>query len=108
MSNTITIPKSNHVLSPVMFYVNRDDEINKIVSILNGDAYPAAKKKCIVRGKPGAGKTELYRKVAYQLSLDFSDAQIYLKLQENDSSLPMPSNKKARMHIVMDKPLAWG
>lgn len=86
MNNTITIPKPNRVLSPVMFYVNKDDELNKLVSILNGNyENPAAGKKCMVSGHPGVGKTELCRKAAYQLRSDFTDAQIYIKLQENDS-----------------------
>jgi len=87
MSNTIAVPKSNRVLSPVKFFVNRDDEVNTLVSILNGDnENPAAGKKCIVNGKTGVGKTELCRNVAYQLSQVFSDAQIYLKLPDDDSS----------------------
>jgi shikimate kinase / 3-dehydroquinate synthase len=86
MATTITIPRPNRVLSPVRFYVNRDDEINTLVSILYGNhENPAAGKKCILGGKPGFGKTELCLKAAYRLRLDFSDAQIYIKLQENDS-----------------------
>jgi len=86
MNTVITIPKPNRVLSPVLYYVNREDEINTLVSILNGSyENPAAGKKCIVSGNPGVGKTELCCKASYQLSLNFSDAQIYLKLHENDS-----------------------
>ena len=86
MNPLITIPKQNRVLSPVMFYINREDEFNTLVSILVGNnENSAAGKKCIVKGKPGIGKTELCLKAAYQLSHEFPDAQLYLKLEENDS-----------------------
>ena len=86
MNAPITIPKPNHVVSPAMFYVNRDDEIHTLVSILDGNhENPAVEKICFVRGKSGIGKTELCLKAAYQLSHDFPDGQLYLKLEENDS-----------------------
>jgi 3-dehydroquinate synthase len=82
----LSIPRSNRVARPASFFVNREDEINTIANILRGrDSSSASEKRCIIRGNSGVGKTELCRAVAYQLLRDYPDAQIYLKVEDNDS-----------------------
>ena len=87
INTPLSIPKSNRVGSPVLFFVNREDEIDIIVNILKGgETSPASEKRCVIYGISGIGKTELCRAVAHQLLQEYSDAQIYLKLRDNDSA----------------------
>jgi shikimate kinase/3-dehydroquinate synthase len=87
MRSLPTIPKSNRVASPVAFFVNRKDEINTIVNILSGEgAVPTSEKRCVIRGNSGTGKTELCHAVAHQLLQEYSDAQIYLNLRDEESA----------------------
>src|SRR6266540_3093928 len=86
-NTTLSIPRSNRILTPVLSFVNREDEINTIVNILKGDrsSTTTEKKRCMIRGSLGVGKTELGRAVAHQLQQEFPDAQIYIKLSDQDS-----------------------
>ncbi|HEY7534932.1 MAG TPA: hypothetical protein VH878_03195, partial [Thermodesulfobacteriota bacterium] len=86
-TTTLSIPRCNRVASPVSFFVNREDEINAIVNILkqNGSSSDP-EKRCVIRGNIGTGKTELCYAAAYRLLQEYPDAQIYLKVQENDST----------------------
>jgi Cdc6-like AAA superfamily ATPase len=87
MNTPLSIPKSNHVASPAAFFVNRKDEINTIVNILRGgESSPATEKRCVIRGNSGTGKTELCCAVAHQLLQEYSDAQIYLNLRDDEST----------------------
>ena len=82
----LTIPKPNRVLSPVKYFINRNDEIKILVDTLKGvEDNIAPEKICVVRGNPGTGKTEICLEVVHRLSQEYSDAQIYLKLDEKDS-----------------------
>ena len=87
MNTPLSIPRSNHVASPAAFFVNRKGEINTILNILmGGESSPSPEKICVIRGNSGTGKTELCCAVAHQLLQEYSDAQIYLKLREDESA----------------------
>lgn len=87
INTPLSIPKSNRIALPVLFFVNRKEEIDIIVNILKGgETSPAAEKRCVIHGNAGIGKTELCRAVAHQLLQEYSDAQIYLKVKDNDSA----------------------
>lgn len=86
MNSLLAIPKSNHVASPLKFFIDREDEISIVVDNLRGmEADPLSEKICVIHGEPGTGKTELCSAVAHQLRHEFSDAQIYIKMIENDT-----------------------
>lgn len=83
----LSIPRSNRVLTPVSSFVNREDEVNTIANILKGaGSTSTSEKKCVIYGSLGIGKTELGRAVAHQLQQEFPDAQIYIKLNDQDSA----------------------
>jgi shikimate kinase / 3-dehydroquinate synthase len=104
-TSPLSIPKSNCVPSPVTFFINREDEINVIVNILTGgEPGSIYGKRCVIRGNPGTGKTELCRVVADQLSLEYSDAQIYLNLRD-DESVTLSSYKILETIIHIFDPL---
>ena len=85
MNNLLDIPKPNRVSSPVKFYINRDDEINAIVNKLRRDQDSSVSGKiCMVYGASGVGKTELCRAAARRLRSEYPDAQIYIRVDEND------------------------
>lgn len=87
MNTPLSIPKSNRIASPVVFFVNREEEIDTVVNTLKGgNASPTSKKRCVIRGDSGTGKTELCRVIAHQLFQEYSDAQIYLKVKDGDSA----------------------
>lgn len=85
-NTTVSIPRSNRVLTPVSSFVNREDEINTVVNILKGDSSSTTtEKRCMIHGSLGVGKTELVRAAAHQLQQEFPDAQIYIKSNDQDS-----------------------
>ena len=87
MNTPLSIPKSNCVPTPVSFFVNREDEINAVVNILmGGESSPTSEKRCVIRGSPGVGKTELCHAIAHQLVPEYPDAQIYIKVKEHESA----------------------
>ena len=68
-----------------MFYILRDDETSAIVNALKIDqGNPVSGKRCFIQGSQGMGKTDLCRAVSFRLSDEFSDGQIYLKIEESD------------------------
>ena len=85
MSTPISIPTPNYASSPARFFIGREDEITLIVDLLKGKpADPIPGKICVIHGYQGTGKTGLCRAVANQLRAEFSDAHIYVKVDEND------------------------
>lgn len=86
-TSPISIPKSNCVPAPAAFFINRENEINTIISILGeGKSNSVSKKRCVIRGSSGVGKTELCRAAAHQLLQKFPDAQIYINLRGDESA----------------------
>ncbi len=86
-TSPLSIPKSNRIAAPAAFFINRKDEIKSIVNILTGvTSGPVSGKRCVICGNSGTGKTELCSVVAHQLLHEYSDAQIYLKLNNDESA----------------------
>jgi len=85
MSTTIDIPRSYEMLLPVKFLANRDEEVNFIVNTLMPDPNSSiVGKRCFLHGPQGIGKTELCRVAAFELRDHYSDAQVYLQIDEAD------------------------
>ncbi len=85
VNSPISIPKSNRVAAPAVFFANRNDEINTVVNVLTGGVSGSTpEKRCVIRGNSGIGKTELCRAVAHQLVPEYPDAQIYIKAKEHE------------------------
>lgn len=102
MNITIDIPKSYRMLLPAKFHVNRDEEVNFIVNTLKPDpGNSVAGKQCFLQGSQGIGKTELCRAAALRMRNQYSDAQIYLQVDENDDEhLSMFKIFEALIHII--------
>jgi len=85
MFTSIDIPKPNRVWSPTKFFVERDEEINTVVSLLAAEqGNHISGRKCIIYGSSGIGKTELCRVAAQKLRSEYPDAQIYIRVDDND------------------------
>jgi 3-dehydroquinate synthase len=83
MSIPISIPTPNRLPTPVEDYFDRENEVNTIVEFLKKDhEHPSSGKVCIVHGSNGMGKTELCHVVADQLQRVYSDARVYLKIDQ--------------------------
>ena len=85
MSITIDVPRSNQILLPVKFLTDRDEEVTLIVNTLIPDPNNSVVgKRCFLHGPQGIGKTELCRVAAFELRDHYSDAQVYLQIDETD------------------------
>jgi 3-dehydroquinate synthase len=85
MSLPTSIPNSNRLSTPAVVYFGRENEVNSIVGFLKRKQQNLSSGKvCEVHGLQGAGKTELCQVVADELHREYSDAQVYIKIQEAD------------------------
>lgn len=78
--------------APQAHFLGRKQEIRKLVqSCKQARLARATAATCCIQGMGGVGKTELALKIASELSDDFPDAQIWLKLR-GSSANPTPPN----------------